>query len=461
MSIQNLLEILDRAHSGPVCSLKDWDTQVIPTKAAAVIKKYGLAETCTPDNPINTDDALADRFFQAGFELAVEAGMLCVDTERVIKVSQEELQSTIEKAPAELAVGEGLDRLVMRARQPEDKQAPLLISPLGIEVSEELWVPLMQGIAQHREVDILQGGSLKSVFGRPIRSGTPYETLAGRLNAQLNREALWRADRPGMCTTAVITSPTVFGQLGGYGIPGGFRPTDLALVLAPAELKTTYTALHKVAHAINCGGLIMSGACSMVGGYAGPPEGAAISAIAWALLQYAVHQNHCGGGAIMDIRYMGNCGRHAQWAISVQLQALSRNTHLLINSLPNQVAGPCTEMLLYESAVAMMNLAVSGTSLSIGPRSAGGKYTDYLSPLECKFCGQVLKRCAEMKRSEANEIANVLIPKYEDRLRNPPKGKSFTECYDLHTLRPTQEWLDIYLRVKEELIELGMPLENA
>ena len=44
-------------------------------------------------------------------------------------------------------------------------------------------------------------------------------------------------------------------------------------------------------------------------------------------------------------------------------------------------------------------------------------------------------------------------------LWNPPKGKSFRELYDLETLEPTKEWFDLHLKVKTELIELGVPLK--
>ena len=63
-----------------------------------------------------------------------------------------------------------------------------------------------------------------------------------------------------------------------------------------------------------------------------------------------------------------------------------------------------------------------------------------------------------MSCKEANELAKVLIPKYEGDLYNPPIGKSFRDCYDIETLKPTEEWLGIYLKVKRELIELGVPL---
>jgi len=197
----------------------------------------------------------------------------------------------------------------------------------------------------------------------------------------------------------------------------------------------------------------------MIGGYSGPPEGATVSAIAFFILERPVHQAIYGGGGVYDLRYLGNCGRDALWANTVVLQAVSRKTHLLTESIINQVAGPCTDMLLYESAVGMMSLSVSGVSMSIGPRSAGGKCTDHISPLEAKFCAEVLKACAGMKRNDANEIAKALIPKYEDKLMNPPKGKSFTECFDLKTLKPTKEWQEIYNRLKNEIIGLGVSVE--
>jgi methylamine--corrinoid protein Co-methyltransferase len=163
----------------------------------------------------------------------------------------------------------------------------------------------------------------------------------------------------------------------------------------------------------------------------------------------------------MDIRYSGNCGREAMWAMSITKQAVSRNTHTILDSNFIQVAGPCTEMLLYESASGMLNHTASGCSAAVGPFSGGCRHKDHLTPLECKFEAEIMNASVGVKRGEANEIAKVLIPKYEDRLRNPPPGKAVTECYDLKTNKPSKEWLGIYLKVKNELIELGVPLEQA
>ena len=453
-----ILEILDRTQSGPIYTEKDWNTKVVPRGVAEKLKEHGLANTCDVKNPINTDDGLADEFFKAGFEFAVEAGMLCQDTQRAIKFSEDELREALKASPSEITLGESLDRFTMKARRPEDKTVPIFAATLGIAVTEELWIPIMLGVAQNREIDMLEGVALDTVYGRPIKSGTPYETLAGNVQAKMHQEVIRRACRPSIPAGAVITSPTEYGQFGGYGVVGGYKPTDVAIVLFPAELKTNYSCLQKVVHAINCGGLVRTGSWAMIGGYSGPPEGSAVSAIAHFILGKIVHQAVYGGGGVYDFRYFGNCGREALWANSMVFQAVGRNTHILTESIINQTAGPCTDMLLYESAVGLMDVSVSSASMSVGPRSAHGAYTNYISPLECKFCAEVFKACAGMKRGDANEIAKAIIPKYEDKLMNPPKGKNFTECFDLKTLKPTKEWQEIYDRVKHEIKDFGIPV---
>lgn len=119
----------------------------------------------------------------------------------------------------------------------------------------------------------------------------------------------------------------------------------------------------------------------MIGGYAGGPEGAALSCIACTIILYNAYQCVNGASFPYDLRTMGNCGRYALWALSTVFQALSRNTHICANSVLNQTAGPDIEMLLYESTVRMMTLTVCGATSCTGPRTAGGKYTNLITPL--------------------------------------------------------------------------------
>ena len=123
----------------------------------------------------------------------------------------------------------------------------------------------------------------------------------------------------------------------------------------------------------------------------------------------------------------------------------------------SQVSGPCTYELLYESAVGCIVDTVSGCAAQFGNRTAGGRFINQQSPLEQKFAAEVLKSSAGMKRGDANEMVKALIPKYEGILKNPPKGKSFLECFNLNTLKPTKEWQEIYNNVWKELEDLGLP----
>jgi methylamine--corrinoid protein Co-methyltransferase len=455
-----ILQVLDKAHAGPVYRDKDFNLKVIPGALARAVKKYGLANTCDPENPVNRDDDLADRYYHAGFEAAVEIGVLCKDTSRAIRFTPEELQQGIDAAPSEFWLGEGSQRVCYKHRAPEDPIKPVWTVPLSIAVTEDVIVPLVEGLARIPEVDALEGPSLETVWGRPLRSGSPYEHLAGRYQADLMREGIRRAGRVGMPMDAVGSSTTHYGVLGGYGVPGGYRPNaDLVLILSIADFWTSYESFFKLTQVSVCGGSYISASSwCMLGGYPGGPEGTAVACVAYGLLLWAIFQGSRCGVPPFDIQYMGNCGRRAQWAMSVANQAVSRNTPGVLHSINNQVAGPCTKMVLYETLVGMTNMAASGVSNVVGTRSAGGRLTNYLTPLEHQFGGEVYKAAAGISREQANEIARCFIPRYEDQLRERPDGKSFKDCYDVDRLVPSAEWQRMYDEVHEEALRAGLKL---
>ena len=63
-----------------------------------------------------------------------------------------------------------------------------------------------------------------------------------------------------------------------------------------------------------------------------------------------------------------------------------------------------------------------------------------------------------MKREDVNDILNKILPKFEEKLVNPDKGKPFRECYDLKTVKPSNEWMTMYTDVKKELMDLGIKI---
>jgi methylamine--corrinoid protein Co-methyltransferase len=460
MKLERILDVLDRAHNGPVYKEREFNLNVVASTIAAKVKKFGLAGTVDTENPIGSNDELADRFYQAGFEAAVEIGLLCGDTNRAIRFNAEELQGLVDEAPSEFWLGEGDQRVHFQHRGLNDPTTPVWTVPLSIVVSEDIFVDMVHGLAAIDVVDCLEGPSLETVYGRPLRSGSPYEHLAGRYQADLMYEGIKRAGRVGMPMDAIGSSTTHYGLLGGYGVEGGYRPKyDLVTILSIGDFWTSYESLFKLTQVYVAGGEhISASSWVMLGGYAGGPEGTAVASVAYTLLMYAVFQGSRGGVPPFDISYMGNSGRRAQWALSVSNQAITRNTNNVYHSIANQVAGPGTEMLLYESLVGMTTMAVTGVTNVVGTRSAGGRLTDYLTPLEHQFAGEVFKAAAGLSREQGNEIARKFIPKYEDQLVAKPDGRSFQELYDIDTLTPIPEWQAMYDKVKQEAIDAGLPL---
>jgi methylamine--corrinoid protein Co-methyltransferase len=460
MKLDRILDVLEKAHNGPVYKEREFNLDVVAGTIAAKVKKYGLTKTVDTENPIGSDDDLADRVYQAGFEAAVEIGVLCSDTNRAIRFTAEELQALIDDAPSEFWLGEGDQKVHFQHRGLDDPTPPVWTVPLSIVVSEDIFAHMVHGLASLDVVDCLEGPSLETVYGYPLRSGSPYEHLAGRYQADLMYEGIKRAGRVGMPMDAIGSSTTHYGLLGGYGVEGGYRPKhDLVTILSIGDFWTSYESLFKLTQVYVAGGEHISASTwVMLGGYAGGPEGTAVASVAYTLLMFAVFQGSRGGVPPFDLAYMGNSGARAQWALSVANQAVTRNTNTVYHSIANQVAGPGTEMLLHETLVGMVNMAVTGVTNVVGTRSAGGRLTDYLTPLEHQFGGEVFKAAAGMSREQGNDIVKQFIPKYQDLLVTRPDGRPFQELYNVEALTPIPEWQAMYDKVKQEAIDAGLPL---
>jgi methylamine--corrinoid protein Co-methyltransferase len=66
--------------------------------------------------------------------------------------------------------------------------------------------------------------------------------------------------------------------------------------------------------------------------------------------------------------------------------------------------------------------------------------------------------CTGMTRKQANRLVNTLLPKYEQGLATASVGKSYTECFDLKTARPKDEYLTFVEKIKKKLSSLSIQL---
>jgi methylamine--corrinoid protein Co-methyltransferase len=152
--------------------------------------------------------------------------------------------------------------------------------------------------------------------------------------------------------------------------------------------------------------------------------------------------------------------RMGLWVYSIGGQALALYTPIQsINAIYTQ-SGLGTEEVLWEIAAASIASTVCGLHQG-GVGATGGSTEDHTSGLENRFNAQVAHSSLGMTRSEANGYVTEIIARYEESHKNPLAGKPFAELYNVDTLEPTEEWLDIYNRVSAALVNMGLDIQNG
>jgi methylamine--corrinoid protein Co-methyltransferase len=455
-------EVLDRAtNTGPVMSPTEFDTKVFE-KATKLAREHDIKYD--PDNPLPSDDAILDRVFEAGFELYTELGTYCMSTERVIKFSEAEIKDGLRDISSEIEIGEGLEKRKLFQRKAEDQRTPLYLGGL-IESNPqegEIFVKLYQSIAQEKIVDGFYFGPPHTIEGKLARFGSPLDAHAHRCACMWVREALRRAGRPGL--HLLSASPSAAGEMSGCNPEDGLRKTDAITVAVTSELKTDYELLMKVVHSLRYGCTRNAFWTPCIGGFAGGPESAVVVSIADALQAVMVYQIRISGyvnPASTSIRVLANSARNQQWMRNSAIQTLQKKTRLIVCGGSMTSAGPGTEQHLLECALSTIGVIASGGHIAHGIRKAKVVKRNQGSGLEVRFQAEVARAVAGFKRKDANDIEKELLKRFETNLDpdKAPEGKGFDELYDLHSLTPKTEYLETYNKVKEELRELGIPVQ--
>ena len=449
----SFIEIIDRALKGPFCSEKDFDLKVFFPRLREVIKKYEIKYD--PENPIPSDNDLADRVFKAGVEFYADVGTYCADTERIIRFTEEEIEEALVTAPSAPVFGEGKEAKALVARKPESDIPPwCFLGATGAIVScGDIFLSLIQGYGLIPLANSITTPTIATLNGIPIRAGSPLEILSGIRTVTLAREGLRRAGRPGLPIMNSISVGSDTAKIAGSQF--GLRPSDGWLIGSMAEMKVNFERLNEIAYVASLGGHVVAETSPMLGGYCGGPEGVAVTNAAYHIQSILVFCGACQDSFPFHHKYSCNTGRDILWAISVSNQAISRNSHFPLLTITLIAAGPMTEMHFYETAAHVITTIVSGGSIEAGS-AAKNVCIDHITPMEPLWASEIAHGVIGMKRTEANEIVKRLLPKYENNLDNPPKGKKYQECYSIKTLEPSREHMELYSNVKKELAGYGL-----
>lgn len=451
-----LLDVIDKAYSGPIEDEKDFDHKNVSAGVARVIKKYAIV--FNKNHVIQRDDDMIDRVWEAAKDLLEECGVYHTDTQRVIKFTRGEIEAALKAAPSEVSIGEGSDSKIFRTRQIEDSQPPLVGGgPIGTPLSEDQYVPIMQSYFQEPILDIVVPGTLATSYGRKVRAKSPLEVISSWQEVDLVKEAAERANRAGLSVMGVEMAMSDLGHLSAIS-RGGYRPTDTHIVAMISEMKTNNELLNKVAHSLRQEGVILGFYNPIMGGLGGGAEGVAVLILAGWMAMHLIYMPSSVESCPTHPFLANSTFPDIMRAISVVAAATSRNSHLLSEFMTSPVSGPGTESLLFECVAMAAVISACGASRALGVRSAVGVVENHCTGLETRFNGKVAHAAAGLSREQADEIVQKAIAKYQPVMDQKPVGIPFAEAYDVETMKPKKNWLDVYKRVQEEVAGWGLPL---
>ena len=443
--------VVERAFTGPICTERDFDLGIFVPNLRKVVQKYGIKYD--PQNPIPADNDLADRVWEAAMEFLVETGVYCLDTERRILFTRDEIEGALETGPRGYIFGEGKDAKAMPRRVPEDKTPPWCsVGPTSSPVSSELhYVNLIKAHAENPLGDSIAIPCLTMVNGQQIVGGSPLGVEGAIRAVLLTREGMRRAGRPGMpIVNGVTTASRAQEHIAAHRF--GIRNTDALEIGTVHEMKIDFDSMNKVAYSLAAGSLIFAENGIILGGLAGGPAGTAVVTAAYNPVDLLILRGAVQHPFPTHFDLGVTSARDTIWARSVANQAVTRHSTLPVVNVGYSGAGPMTEMLFYEHSAWVISSVVSGGSIECGA-SARGTALDYTSPLDPLLGSEVAHAVVGMSRREANGIVDTLLKKYEDKLPDPPIGKKYQECYDVASGKPIKEYLELYRKVRKEMAD--------
>jgi methylamine--corrinoid protein Co-methyltransferase len=449
-----LLDIIDRAYDGPPCDERDFDLKHVAAGVARVVKEYDIK--FDRDQLIQQDDAMTDRLFEASLDFLENCGVYNTSTSRRMMFTRREIEEYLASAPREAIIGEGRDARTERYRSVEDPRPPIIIGgPIGVPMSEDLFVPIMQSYIQEPIVDTIGIGCLDTTYGREPRTQSALEVVAAWQEVDLIFSAARRAGRPGMAFGCVSMAISEIGHLSAIS-RGGYRPVDWHMIAMFSEMKVNNGLLIKVAHSVRTDGIIQSFYNPILGGLGGGEEGVAVLIVAGLVAMQIMYMAATHSSGPVTPLIPADTVPPLLRSMSAAHTALSRHTHLMTDLPVSPLAGPGTETLLYECVAAATIAAACGASRVMGPRSATGVHLNHCSGLESRLMGEVAHAASGMSREQAEGIVQKAVAEYEPELSGKPFGRPFQELYDVKTLRPNDEWLGIYDKVKENAAGWGL-----
>ena len=450
------LEAFKRFNEGKKVTDSHWDYDIIPKNLQILKEKYRIrfGKDIIPD-----DRDLTDRLFKAGVEMLTTTGFYCPDIGRSLTVSEDEIYDCLDNLPRRVNLGEGRDAVAIEPRFGSARRKPIVVGgPTASSVSEGIYVQMMESYVQEKSVNVLFNGVLDTFNGHEYKPNTPNEMYAVMKEMKMVDVARTNHGRPGMpCIgpeSGLSTSARVSSLLGNVGM----RPTDGYDICLRNEMKIDYICLNMLASAEMSGSINHLEALPVFGGYCGGAEETAICSVATSIASHVLFGAHVHIDGPIHIRWGVTTSRDTLKVLAHTAAALDGNSSMMIGSMYYVMAGPGTEMCFMENAAQAITDSVTGREVIEACASARGVELDRTTGMEARFAAKAAQAACGLSPEEANDILNELTLCYEPLFPTPPAGKTFQECYDIKTICPTEECVDIYTKAVDRVRSIGLDM---
>jgi len=453
----SLVEIADRMRSGPKMAAKEWDMALF-RKMSELVKEHGIECPSEPSEWMNTDDNLADAAWEAAVEFVVDVGCLCLDRERVVRFTEEEVRESIGLMQREVSMGEGDDARIWKQHEIEGSE-PMNVAPgHHAPFTEDLAASVVRNFAMIPRLDFLEGFNFPKIDGYDIY-GIPLEAYASKRQVTWLREGIREAGRPGAAIVNYPISTAASSFLATIDSEKGLRPTDGVLLSVLPDVKVQYDLITTALVLQTYGYFGISGSFGIAGGFAGGPEGAIVESLVKTIIAWMVYRDNLYYNGVEHFAHVSGGKRimaPIHFARSVVYQATIRNSDGIPMHWPIPVSELCTESHLEELVLRSIEATVNGANLYV-PRVSRSRMNGGQTPADAEI--MIEASDAALKTGiKRDDVYPMFKPVIEKLIENPTPepGKLITECYDLQRHRPSPEYQGLIDKVKKEFQDCGL-----
>jgi len=442
-----IIEFQERALNGPVMKSDEFDME-FAMKIREVVKKYGIEYN---EKELVVDDATADAVYQAAVELLAEMGIYHLDTERVIKLTREEIETVAREYrenPSQHTFGKGKDAVTIQYRAGADKRPPTLYAGSWGVAQEDWYKAYIKSFVQEESIKAMGiTAGLAKLGELKAKAGTISETVVGLWENERIKEVVEECGRPEMHLglLATLSSPSGIMTIVGNGFREAHN-TQIGVHIIP-EMKISWSQFVLAQFCRVRGIQPWQSSMSMIGGLCRNAADASVGLTANLLGQLSYAQgklcslftNHMDGKSAT---------RPTHWAFSAAARASERNIKVCI--------GGCASGVLCKSPFTLIqavNMAALFTASGMSYCWIAGN-----TGIEARYAGEVMNAMAGMDREQANDIINKMM---DLQLKYAPEVKGntckFPEVYDIETVQPHSWYVDHLEKAREELAGCGVP----